>query len=230
MVGNGIRKTTLALGVAAATMTAIAPAFAQDYPPPPPGYQGGPDQGPDQGGPQGPYQGGPDQGPYQGGPAQGPYNVPPPPGYQASDAAAEESPQAREQDERYSYEAERWAAANCVAAHQNNTAAGAVIGGILGAFIGAGVAGRYNRGAGAVVGAGLGGVTGAAIGNSAANSAPNCPPGYALREGAPAFYAGPVYGPVVYAAPGWYDPWVWYGGHWLYRPYPYHRYWYGHHR
>ena len=33
----------------------------------------------------------------------------------------------------------------------------------------------------------------------------------------------------VYVAPPWYDPWVWYGGHWLYRPYPYHRYWYKRH-
>jgi hypothetical protein len=33
---------------------------------------------------------------------------------------------------------------------------------------------------------------------------------------------------VVYAAPGWYRPWVWAGGRWAYRPYPYHRYYYRH--
>ena len=30
---------------------------------------------------------------------------------------------------------------------------------------------------------------------------------------------------VVYDAPTWYNPWIWYGGSWIYRPYPYHRYW-----
>ena len=30
---------------------------------------------------------------------------------------------------------------------------------------------------------------------------------------------------VVYDAPTWYNPWIWYGGAWIYRPYPYHRYW-----
>jgi hypothetical protein len=50
-----------------------------------------------------------------------------------------------------------------------------------------------------------------------------------MGPGAEPFYPGPVYGDVVYAAPGWYDPWIWYGGHWIYRPYPYHRYWYHSH-
>ena len=44
--------------------------------------------------------------------------------------------------------------------------------------------------------------------------------------GAPAFvYGGPAYG--VYAAPAWYNPWLWYGGRWVYRPYPS---WYWSHR
>jgi hypothetical protein len=49
-----------------------------------------------------------------------------------------------------------------------------------------------------------------------------CPPGYVLREGAPTFgYAAPASG--VFWAPSWYNPWVWYGGAWVYRPY---RSWY----
>ncbi|HLI66480.1 MAG TPA: hypothetical protein VKU90_08960 [Caulobacteraceae bacterium] len=206
MVRSGILKTALAFGVAAVTATAVAPALAQGYPPPPP------------------YDRGPDGGPYR-----GPDSVQPPPGYEARDASEDNSPQAREEDQRYSYAAERWAAENCIAAHQNGTAAGAVIGGIFGAVIGAGIAGPHDRGAGAVIGAGVGGLTGAAIGASAANDNPNCPPGYALREGAPAFYPGPVYGPIVYEAPDGYDPWFWDDGHWIYRPYPYHRFWYEQH-
>jgi uncharacterized protein YcfJ len=199
----GFRTTTLALAAATA-LTGAASAWAQD------GY--GPPPAPEQG--------------YQG----GPYSVPPPPGYSQGDAQYEDSAQAREQDDRYSYEAEQWARENCVEQRENSTAAGAVIGGILGAIVGGSVAGRYDRGAGIVAGGALGAVAGGAIGNAqASESNPNCPPGFALRDGAEPFYAGPVYGDVVYEAPGWYDPWLWYGGHWIYRPYPYHRFWYEHH-
>ena len=248
-----VRITTLALAAATA-LTGLGSAWAQDAygPPPPDQYQGGPyDQPPppDQGyqgyqgdqryqgdeGYQG-YQGDPryqgDQGSYnepppppQQGYQGGPYNVPPPQGYSADDRAYDQSQAARAADDRYSYAAEQWAAANCIAEHQNSTAAGAVIGGILGAIAGGAIAGPYDRGAGIVAGGALGAVTGGAIGSAQASQNPNCPPGYALREGSPAFYPGPIYGGVVYAAPGWYDPWVWYGGHWIYRPYPYHRYW-----
>jgi uncharacterized protein YcfJ len=199
----GFRTTTLALAAATA-LTGAAPAWAQDgYGPPPP-----PDQG------------------YQG----GPYNVPPPPGYSQNDAQYADSAQAREQDDRYSYAAEQWAQANCVQQRENSTAAGAVIGGILGAIVGGAAAGRYDRGAGIVAGGALGAVAGGAIGNAqAAEDNPNCPPGYVLRDGAEPFYPGPVYGDIVYGAPGWYDPWLWYGGHWIYRPYPYHRFWSEHH-
>ena len=152
------------------------------------------------------------------------YNMPPPAGMQASDMAAESSQQARAQDDRYSYAADQWAAQNCAAQRADNTAAGAVIGGLLGAVAGGGLAGRHDRGAGIVAGGVVGAVAGGAIGNAAATN-PNCPPGYVVRAGAVPFYPGPVYGPVTYAAPDWYDPWVWYGGHWIYRPYPYHRYW-----
>lgn len=157
-------------------------------------------------------------------PPGGTYNMPPPPGMALGDVSAETSPQARAQDDQYSYAAEQWAAQNCVAQRANNTAAGAVIGGLLGALVGGGLAGRRDRGVGIVAGSATGAIAGAAIGGSAANN-PNCPPGYVMRAGAPPFYAGPAYGPVIYAAPDWYNPWVWYGGHWIYRPYPYHRYW-----
>jgi hypothetical protein len=249
-------RTVLALGAAATVIAGMTPAFAQDQPPgpyngpPPPDYNGPPPQGyndqqqppppgyndqqqppPGYNDQQPPPQGYNDQEPpqgYEGQPPQGQdqaqrYNVPPPAGYGPNDYNQDNSPQARQEDARYSYAAEQWAAQNCIQQQQNATAAGAVIGGIFGAFLGAGIAGHYNQGAGAVVGAGLGAVTGAAIGNASAQSNPACPPGYALRAGAPGFYA-----PVVYAAPGWYDPWIWYGGHWLYRPYPYHRFYYGH--
>jgi hypothetical protein len=230
MMRKRLRTTAMALGLAATALSAGGSAWAQQPPPPPPDdssqYNGPPPNGPqgqyDQ--PQGQYNGPPGQ---DNGP-QGQYNVPPPPGYQPGQDQDDVSPQAREQDERYSYEAERWAEENCIEQRENNTAAGAVIGGVLGAIIGGGIAGPYNRGAGIVAGGALGAVAGGAVGRSANSDNPNCPPGYALRPGAPAFYAGPVYGDEFYAAPGWYDPWIWYGGHWLYRPYPYHRYWYHH--
>jgi hypothetical protein len=206
MLRSRLRTTALALGLAATTLCATSSAMAQD-------------QGPGAGPP-------PDQAPA----GPGPYNVPPPPGYQPGADQADTSPQARDQDDRYSYAAERWAAQNCVAQRANDTAAGVVIGGILGALIGSGLSGRYDRGAGIVAGGALGAAAGGAIGNAAASSNPNCPPGYVLAPGAAPFYPGPVYGDVIYAAPGWYDPWMWYGGHWIYRPYPYHRYWYRTHR
>jgi hypothetical protein len=202
MLQKRFRDTAAVLGIAAMMLSFGGTGFAQ----PGPGDNGPP-------------------------PDEGHYSVPPPEGYDASVDQDDSSPQARDQDERYSYAAERWAARNCVVQHQNDVAAGVVIGGILGAIIGSNLAGRHSRGAGAFVGGATGAAAGAAIGNSAAASNPNCPPGYGLRPGAAAFYPGPIYGPdVYYAAPDWYDPWIWYGGHWIYRPYPYHRFWYRHHR
>jgi hypothetical protein len=199
------------------TLSATSPVAAQPGPPPdqPPSY------GHDAPGADQDRQGSYDQNP------SGSYNVQPPPGYQPDQDSDDSSPQGRDEDDRYSYAAERWAADNCVAQRANNTAAGAVIGGILGAIIGSAASG--GRGGGVLAGSLIGGSAGAAIGNSANSSNPNCPPGYVLRDGAPAFYPGPVYGPVGYAAPTWYNPWIWYGHHWIYRPYPYHRYWYHHH-
>ena len=175
---------------------------------PPPGYQ-------TQGyGPQG-Y--GPPPPPGQ------PYQDPalaPPPGYTAQDERQDSSEQAREQDRAYAAAAEQWAAANCMRREENRAAAGTVIGGILGAVIGSNIAGGRSRGAGALIGGALGAVAGNAVGRDSGHEI--CPQGYALRPGAVVFMPPPT---VVYAAPDWYNPWIWYDGRWMYRPYPYHRYW-----
>jgi len=126
-------------------------------------------------------------------------------------------------DARYAYDAQRWAQTSCVKSH-GDVAAGAVIGGVFGAILGGAAGGRHSGGSaafGAVVGAG----TGAAIASSANGAtSPGCPPGYHLRDGAVAYpYAYQGYD---YAAPGWYQPWVFVGGAWAYRPYPYHTYYY----
>jgi hypothetical protein len=196
----------------------------QGYQPPPQGYQQG-YQPPPQGyapPPQGYQQGYSQQG-YQQDPA-----LEPPPGYSAQDAQRDATPAERAYDQQYASAAEAWSEANCVRQEQNRTAAGAIIGGVLGAVIGSAAAGRHDRGAGAIVGGGLGAIAGGAIANS---SGPGCPPGFALRSGAPAFYAGPPGAAVVvYDAPTWYNPWIWYNGAWIYRPYPYHRYWGEHYR
>jgi hypothetical protein len=143
---------------------------------------------------------------------------PPPPGGQAYDERAQQA------DQVYAQQYQDWAARYCVDQRNNNVAAGAVIGGVFGALLGAGVAGRHSRGAGAAIGGALGAGTGAAVGASQSNS--YCPPGYVLRAGAPPFaYAGPYYGGPYYGGPGWYNPWVWYGGRWTYYPY---RSWYWH--
>jgi hypothetical protein len=151
--------------------------------------------------------------------------APPPPGAEASGSSYDDQSQQYDRDyaDRYS----RWAADNCVDRRNNNTAAGAIIGGVLGAIIGSNASGRHDRGAGTVVGGALGATAGAAIGaNSGASAA--CPPGYMVRSGAPVFaYGGPAYPPEVVYGPGWYNPWVWAGGRWVYRPY---RYWYWNNR
>jgi hypothetical protein len=167
----------------------------------------------------------PPQGQYpppqdESGPPQGQY-APPPPGAEAPGSAYDA--QAQQYDYDYGRRYSDWAGRYCVARH-NNAAAGAIIGGVLGAVIGGGLAGRYNRGAGVVAGGAIGATTGALIGSS--STAPGgCPPGYVIRGGAPAFaYPQPV-GPVFWA-PSWYNPWVFVGGAWVYHPY---RYWYFNH-
>jgi hypothetical protein len=146
---------------------------------------------------------------------------PPPPGYNGNYRDATQ----QAQDERYARYAERWAEENCVKAH-GDVAGGAFIGGLFGALIGAGVSG--GRGGGALAGAAIGGVSGAAIASSSGSDAtsPGCPRGYVVRDGGDEFYyAG---GPYFYAAPDWYDPWVWGDDRWIYRPYPYHQWYYQH--
>lgn len=236
---SSVTASALCAAMLVGTATeALAQAGPQpNYQPAPQGYQQ-----PPQGYPQQPPQGYPQQPPqYQQGyqpppqgyapPPQGyqqqPYQDPalePPPGYSAQDAERDATPAQRQYDAQYAAAAEAWSRANCVRQEQNRTAAGAIIGGVLGAVIGSSIAGRYDRGAGAVVGGGLGAIAGGAIAN---NSGPGCPPGFVLRAGAPAFAYGPPPGGavVVYDAPTWYNPWLWYNGAWIYRPYPYHRYW-----
>ena len=172
-----------------------------------------------------------DQGPppdYQPGYAYGDSDVPPPEGYDERYRGYDQSGAARDEDRRYAESVQRWSAENCIDRRRDNQAAGAVIGGVLGAIVGSNVAGRGNRTAGAVFGGAAGAMAGASIG--ASSTSPGCPPGYAVRAGAPAF-VGPVFvGGYGYAAPPGYRPWVWYGGRWVYRPYPYHRYWYRYER
>ena len=160
--------------------------------------------------------------------AQGGYSDPalqPPPGYSAQDADHDASAAERAYDQGYAAAAEQWSTANCMRQEQERTAAGAIIGGVLGAVIGSGVAGRGAHGAGALVGGGLGATAGGLIANG---QGPGCPPGFTLREGAPAFAYTPAPAAYPYAAPSWYNPWLWYDGRWVYRPYPYHRYWNDH--
>ncbi|MDE2403269.1 MAG: hypothetical protein KGM17_00950 [Sphingomonadales bacterium] len=145
---------------------------------------------------------------------------PPPPGYQPyADERARVAA-----DDRYAADAERWARENCVKS-SGDVAGGALLGGLLGAIIGSSVAGRHDRGAGAFAGAAIGAVGGAAVASSGnGETSPGCPPGYRVRREAVTYsYRAPDY---YYAAPGWYRPWVYIGGAWTYRPYPYHDWYY----
>jgi hypothetical protein len=149
---------------------------------------------------------------------------PPPPGYQPEPAYAPNSAA----DQRYEAYAEDWAARNCIKS-SGNTATGAVIGGLFGALLGSSIAGRHDRGAGALMGGIAGAAGGAAVGSAQDNAtSPGCPPGYVMRRGAPAFYYDGYATGYYYAAPAWYHPWVFVGGRWSYRPYPYHNWYYRH--
>jgi hypothetical protein len=220
--------TTVAIAASALSLTvspiALQTAYAQDQ-----RYDQGYDQGYDNGPPPPDYNDQYYDNNGQPPPAPPDYNgsepPPPPPGYQAPS----DYDQQRAEDERYAEDAERWAEENCVKSH-GNVAAGAVIGGLFGALLGSAIGGPGHHAGGALVGAAIGGTSGAAIAaNSGSNeTSPGCPPGYVLREGAPAFYYSGYAGPYLYAAPGWYRPWVWYGDRWVYRPYPYHVWYYRH--
>ncbi len=155
-------------------------------------------------------------------PPSGQY-APPPPGAERPGAVYDDRDQRYDRDyaERYS----QWASQYCVDRRNNNTAAGAIIGGVLGAVLGSNVSGRGSRTGGSIVGGMLGATAGAAIGANSESS--RCPPGYMMRAGAPGFYYGPpAYGGPVAYGPGWYNPWFFEGGVWIYRPY---RYWYWSH-
>ncbi len=144
--------------------------------------------------------------------------APPPPGIQSGNATYDY--QAQQADRAYADAYSRWAAQYCIDQHNNNTAAGALIGGVLGAAIGAGVA--HSPATGAVIGGAIGAGTGAAAGASIPTY--GCPPGYVVAPGAPAFvYYGPYWNADLVWAPAWYHPWVWVNGHWVFYPY---RYWY----
>src|SRR5665213_822709 len=96
---------------------------------------------PDQGYNNGQYDNsGPPSGQYgDAAPPQGQY-APPPPGYDNGAAAYDDQSQQADQDyaQRYS----SWAAQYCVDQRNNNTAAGAIIGGVFGAVLGSAIAGR----------------------------------------------------------------------------------------
>lgn len=146
---------------------------------------------------------------------------PPPPGYRPYGEANSAA------DQNYAAQAQYWAQQNCVKAH-GDTTAGAVIGGVIGAILGSSLAGRHEGGAGMIVGGALGAGAGAVVakGTNSNATSPGCPPGYVVREGGYAYTYAPPAG-YYYAAPGWYQPWVFVGGSWVYRPYPYHD-WYWH--
>ncbi len=225
----GLLIGSMTIGATAAT--------AQDYPPPPPqqpynqqynqqpynqnqsGYQ---DQGSDQRDPRYQQQGGPPPPPPPPPPQgyDGTQLPPPPPGYR-DDPAYRADPH---QERRYEAYAEDWSQRYCVKSH-DNTAAGAVIGGVFGALLGSGLSGRHDHGTGALVGGLAGAGAGAVVGSSSSHAtSPGCPPGFVVRRDAPEFvFDG---GPYYYAAPDWYRPWYFYEGRWLYRPYPYHNWYY----
>jgi len=217
-VGVCLAAISAASFIADASLASAQPAQGYDNssqydnsnPPPPPNQYGGQDGGQ--------YGGDADQP----APPRGQY-AEPPPGYQ--DRGANYDDRSQQADRAYGDRYSRWAAQYCVDRRNNNTAAGAIIGGVFGAVLGAGIAGPRNAGAGALVGGALGAGTGAAIGSSSSVGA-GCPPGYVVRAGAPAFYYG-GYGPGVVYAPAWYRPWVWSGSRWNYYPY---RSWYWNHR
>lgn len=182
--------TTKTITAGLGLLALASSALAQNYPPPPPG----------------PYP--------QSAPPSGQY-APPPPGYEGSGAVYDE--RAQRYDDDYGRRYSSWAANYCVRRQQNQVAQDALIGAAAGALLGGVTSGRHHTAQGVIVGGAVGASAGALIG--ASRQAPGgCPPGYVLRSGAPTFvYAGPAGG--VFWAPRWYNPWVMYGGQWVYRPY-----------
>jgi hypothetical protein len=146
--------------------------------------------------------------------------LPPPPVDYIPPANPEEQ---RLSDTQYAQSAQDWAAQNCIKS-KPKVGNGALIGGILGAIIGSGLGGRHDHGTGMAVGALVGAAGGAAVASaSGGDTSPGCPPGYSVRPQAVTYTYSPDY---YYAAPGWYQPWVYVDGYWSYRPYPYHDWYY----
>jgi hypothetical protein len=234
-----IKIWTVATGLSLMAMSAaFGAASAQQQPYPPGGYDAQPQQGYNQ--PPPGYGQQPPPPDYNGAPPpQGYTNAapPPPPGYDGSQPpppppgyqVGQDDARQRARDQQYASYAQQWSQAYCVKAH-GDVGAGAIIGGIAGAILGSAVGGRGNHGTGAVVGGAFGAVGGAAIAGSSGSNAtsPGCPPSYVVRSGAPAFAYEEGPDPYLYAAPDWYRPWVFYDGLWVYRPYPYHVWYYGH--
>lgn len=212
--------TSALLGTLLGAFTlASSGAVAQSYPPPPP-----PPAPQDYGQPPAGYYGNAQAPDPLAAPEgyDGSELPPPPPGYQASGDYRADA----EQDRRYEAYAEDWSQRYCVKA-RSNAGAGAVIGGLFGALLGSSVSGRHDHGTGALVGGLAGAAGGAAVGSTTANAtSPGCPPGFVVRNDAPAFYYGGYGAPYYYAAPDWYRPWYFYEGRWTYRPYPYHGWYY----
>ena len=93
------------------------------------------------------------------------------------------------------------------------------------ALVGGALGGRHDRGAGVFAGAAVGAVGGAAVASSSGgDTSPGCPPGFVVRGGAPDWGYQPE--GYYYAAPSWYRPWVFIDNGWVYRPYPYHSFYY----
>jgi hypothetical protein len=151
------------------------------------------------------------------------HHAPPPPGAERRGAVYDD--QAQWYDRDYAQRYAEWAAQNCID-QRTNALAGAAIGGVMGAILGSSLSERRDPAAGAIIGGALGAAAGAAVGSGGGSQ---CPPGYIVRPGAPAFvHASPgtrAYPPDVIHGPPWYNPWVWTGGVWVFRPY---RYWYWH--
>ncbi len=186
--------------------------YDQDDRGPPPGYD---DRGRTSGQDDQYYDEAYDRGPPPG--YTGTQPPPPPRGYRAD---GDQNAYLAE-DDRFAGNAENWARDNCFKS-RNNAGVGAVVGGVIGALVGNGLSGRRDRTGGTIAGAAVGAAGGAVVGSASSNAtSPGCPPGYVVRGGAANFSYAPGY---AYAAPGWYRPWVFVGGRWNYRPYPYHRF------
>ena len=122
----------------------------------------------------------------------------------------------------YEAQYEAWAQQNCIDQRTGNTAAGAIIGGALGAIAGSAL--THGHTSATLAGGAVGAVAGAEIGASSTS----CPPGYVVRTGAPTFvYDGPYYPETVIYEDGPYTPWIWIDGHWVYQPW-HQVYRYGH--